>query len=77
MEAALVPLGLGVGELLLIGVALLLLFGARKIPLIARGIGEGIRNFKGEVAGKGEIAGRSPAEEQERPGLEDGEDVDR
>jgi sec-independent protein translocase protein TatA len=39
--------GLGVAELVLILLALLLLFGAKRIPLIARGLGEGIRNFKG------------------------------
>jgi sec-independent protein translocase protein TatA len=43
--------GLGVGEILIIGLALTLLFGANKIPGIARGLGEGIRNFKGEVKG--------------------------
>ncbi len=42
--------GLGVTELLLIVAMLVLIFGARKIPLIARGIGEGIRNFKGEIS---------------------------
>lgn len=42
--------GLGVGELVLIVGLLVLLFGARKIPLLARGLGEGIRNFKGALA---------------------------
>ena len=28
---------------------LVLVFGAKKIPLIARGLGQGIRNFKGEL----------------------------
>jgi len=28
---------------------LILLFGAKKIPLIARGLGEGIRNFRHSV----------------------------
>ena len=41
--------GLGVTELLLIFGLLVLVFGARKIPLIARGLGQGIRNFKGEL----------------------------
>ena len=31
---------------------LMLLFGAKRIPLIARGVGEGIRNFKSSVRGK-------------------------
>lgn len=41
--------GLGIGEVLLIAALLVLVFGARKIPLIARGLGQGIRNFKGEL----------------------------
>ena len=27
-----------------------LLFGAKKLPLLARGLGSGIRNFKGELS---------------------------
>ncbi len=38
--------GLGVPELVLIFLLVVLLFGAKQIPGIARGIGEGIRNFK-------------------------------
>lgn len=41
--------GLGVGELLLLFLVLLLLFGAKRIPEIARGVGQGIRNFKSDV----------------------------
>ena len=38
--------GVGITEILLIVALLVLFFGAKKIPLIARGVGEGIRNFK-------------------------------
>ena len=38
--------GLGAQELLLIFGVVLLLFGAKKIPDIARGLGKGIREFK-------------------------------
>ncbi len=38
--------GLGPGELLLIFLAILLLFGAKRIPEIAQGMGKGIREFK-------------------------------
>ncbi|MFV2006509.1 MAG: twin-arginine translocase TatA/TatE family subunit [Longimicrobiales bacterium] len=41
--------GLGVGELVLILLLLVFLFGAKKIPLIARGLGGAIRNFKGAL----------------------------
>ena len=41
--------GLGVFELVLIVALLVLFFGAARIPKIARGLGQGIRNFKGEL----------------------------
>lgn len=37
---------LGMGELILIFLVVLLIFGANRIPEIARGIGKGIREFK-------------------------------
>lgn len=37
---------LGAPELILILVVVLLLFGAKKIPDLARGLGRGIREFK-------------------------------
>ncbi len=45
------PLGLGLGqlgplELLIIFIIVLVLFGAKRIPEIARGLGKGIREFK-------------------------------
>ncbi|MCA9738161.1 MAG: twin-arginine translocase TatA/TatE family subunit [Gemmatimonadota bacterium] len=46
--------GLGVWEIILIFGILILVFGARRIPEIGRGLGEGIRNFKGSVRGNGE-----------------------
>ena len=44
--------GLGIQELLLILLALVFLFGAKKIPEIARGLGKGITEFK-RGAGEG------------------------
>lgn len=38
--------GLGVQELLLILLALILLFGARKIPELARGLGQSMSEFR-------------------------------
>lgn len=38
--------GIGSGELLLILLVLLVLFGAKRIPELARGLGKGIREFK-------------------------------
>ena len=39
-------MGLGTGELVLIFLAILLVFGAKRIPEIARGMGQGIREFR-------------------------------
>lgn len=38
--------GLGTGEIILIAVVILILFGAKKIPEFARGLGQGVREFK-------------------------------
>ena len=38
--------GLGFPEILVIGAVFVLLFGTKKIPELAKGLGEGIRNFK-------------------------------
>ncbi|PSQ69567.1 MAG: twin-arginine translocase TatA/TatE family subunit, partial [Bacteroidetes bacterium QH_2_64_26] len=38
--------GIGFPELIIIFLVLLLVFGAKRIPEIARGIGKGIREFK-------------------------------
>lgn len=37
---------LGTGELIIIALAILLLFGGKKIPELMKGIGKGIRGFK-------------------------------
>jgi len=42
---------IGVTELVLIFIILLLIFGGKKIPELARGLGEGIRHFKDSLHG--------------------------
>ncbi|MBI5730593.1 MAG: twin-arginine translocase TatA/TatE family subunit [Ignavibacteriales bacterium] len=37
---------LGAGEIILIVLVILILFGAKKIPELAQGIGKGMREFK-------------------------------
>lgn len=44
--------GLGMQELFMIFLIVLLLFGAGKIPKIAKDIGSGIRDFKKAVSGE-------------------------
>jgi len=40
---------LGTGELIVIFLVILLLFGAKKLPELARGLGKGINEFKDAV----------------------------
>jgi sec-independent protein translocase protein TatA len=42
---------IGAWEIVLILLIVVFLFGARRIPEIARGLGEGIRNFRGSIKG--------------------------
>jgi sec-independent protein translocase protein TatA len=37
---------IGTTEILIIALIVIILFGARRIPELAKGLGEGIRNFK-------------------------------
>ena len=39
-------LNLGAGEIVLIALVVLLLFGGKKIPELMKGFGKGVRNFK-------------------------------
>jgi len=43
------PFNLGLWEILIILAVVLLLFGAKRLPEIARGMGKGIREFKTAV----------------------------
>ena len=46
MNAMFALFNLGGGEIILILAVVLLLFGARKLPELAKGLGQGIREFK-------------------------------
>jgi sec-independent protein translocase protein TatA len=46
---------IGMPELIVIGLVCVLLFGGKKIPEMAKGLGESIRNFKSAM--------KSPADE--------------
>ena len=56
-------------EWLIIGLAVLLLFGAKKLPELARGLGKGIREFK--------KASSDIGDELNRPDYEDDHDRSR
>jgi len=60
---------LGPMEMVLVVLVILLLFGAKRLPGLAKGLGQGIREFKGAVDGaKKEIedVGDSISKEEEK-----------
>lgn len=56
---------IGMPELLLILFVVFLLFGAKKIPDLARGLGQGIREFKNAI--RGEIESGDTGKQLEEP----------
>jgi sec-independent protein translocase protein TatA len=51
----------GMGEMVIILVIVLVLFGANRLPQLAKGMGESIRNFKQGVA-EGETQEEKPSD---------------
>jgi len=47
--------GLGVGELLIILLIVIVIFGAGRLPQIGQGLGEGIKNFRSALKAPPEI----------------------
>lgn len=43
--------GIGTTEIIIIAVVILVLFGGRKLPELARGIGDAVKEFKKAVGG--------------------------
>ena len=58
--------GLGIGELLVILVIVLIIFGAGKLPEIGEGLGRGIRNFRKAVKTPDEIDITPKKDDQDR-----------
>lgn len=61
-------MNLGPTELLIIFFIILLLFGAKKLPDLAKGLGKGLREFK--------QATKEPELEEEKPQVESGKKKD-
>lgn len=55
-------MNLGTGEIIMIAVAFLVLFGAGKFADIGKGLGQGIRNFKAGIREAGEDEARAARE---------------
>ncbi|MCJ7629477.1 MAG: twin-arginine translocase TatA/TatE family subunit [Longimicrobiales bacterium] len=62
----------GIMEILLVFGIVVFFFGAKRIPQIARGVGEGIRNFRHSV--KEENEGQVEGGDDEDRRLNDGQD---
>ncbi len=46
MQTLIILFGLGMPEIVLIGLVVLLVFGGKKIPELMRGLGKGVTEFK-------------------------------
>jgi sec-independent protein translocase protein TatA len=51
MNTCLAIMGLGGGELVMVIAAMLVLFGAKRIPEFAKGLGQGIKEFRKASSG--------------------------
>lgn len=65
--------GLGGPELIIVLVILVLLFGAKKIPELAKGLGTGMREFRKSSSGNYEVEDKK--EEELSSGDENGKDA--
>lgn len=59
---------LGTGEIIIIALIVLLLFGGKKIPELMRGVGKGVKSFKD---GMNDIEKQINAEPEETPAKQD------
>ncbi|GAA4310314.1 twin-arginine translocase TatA/TatE family subunit [Mucilaginibacter gynuensis] len=59
-------MGLGAPEIILIIVAVLLLFGGKKIPELMRGLGKGVKEFKDSQNGVSETLAPAPVRTEEK-----------
>jgi sec-independent protein translocase protein TatA len=71
------PFGLGVPELLIILIIILLVFGPKRLPMLGRQLGGGLREFKDSVTGKsGDDDEPADDERPARPALASSEQAD-
>lgn len=68
MTASILLGQIGTTEILLILAVVLLLFGARKIPELMKGIGKGVKNFKDGMNGKEEESGSEKESKDKKQG---------
>ena len=56
----------GTSEIIIIVLIVVLLFGAKKIPELMRGMGRGVKEFKDAVNGNGIVDEKSDKENEEK-----------
>lgn len=66
--------GIGWQEILLVAAVIFILFGASRIPMAFRSLGEGLRSFKDGLAGSGEDSKPSGKGESQDAGEPAGRD---
>jgi len=60
------PMRLGFGEILIILVVVLLIFGAAKIPQLGDALGKGIKNFRKSAGGEDDSIDVTPPKDPEK-----------
>ena len=58
------PFNLGGGEIVIIAIVFLVLFGGKKLPEMAKGLGQGIKEFKQAVKENADDPAAQPKEPQ-------------
>lgn len=58
---------IGLGEILLIALIALLLFGPKKLPELGKAVGKGLHEFKKAMEGKEEKTEEPPPSEEKTP----------
>ncbi len=56
--------GLGMSELVIILLIVIVIFGASRLPQLGKGLGEGIRNFKGSLKSGEEEDSKKESEQE-------------
>lgn len=75
MDTTLFLAVLGTQEIAIIGIGILVLFGAKRLPELARGMGEGMREFKKavkEINTDDETPGAPPSPAADKNDVESG-----
>ena len=57
---------MGTWEIIVIVLVVLLLFGAKRIPELMRGMGKGVKSFKDGMNGKDEEASDKPSDTEKK-----------